>query len=86
MDASITFKHSEDQNSNHKFSVQCHKQHNFPNMALKPGPVPQVFVLDRVLEEDGITGDQYGPYDEEFIAEERDRQQYDKVMHTFKRC
>ena len=43
-------------------------------------------MLDRVLEEDGITGDQYGPYDEEFIAEERDRQQYDKVMRTPKRC
>lgn len=33
----------------------------------------KVFVLDRLLEEDRITGDQYGPYDPEFVAEERDR-------------
>ena len=41
--------------------------------------VAQVFVLDRVLEEDGITGDAYGPYDAEFVAEERERAQRDKV-------
>ncbi len=39
----------------------------------------QVFVLDRVLEEDGVTGDAYGPYDADFVAEERERLQRDKV-------
>ncbi|CAL8463424.1 g2958 [Coccomyxa elongata] len=38
----------------------------------------KVFVLDRVLEEDGITGDAYGPYDAEFIQEERERIARDK--------
>ncbi|KAK9917929.1 hypothetical protein WJX75_009711 [Coccomyxa subellipsoidea] len=33
----------------------------------------KVLVLDRVLEEDGITGDAYGPYDPEFVQEERER-------------
>ena len=33
----------------------------------------QVLVLDRLLEEDGITGDAYGPYDADFVAEERER-------------
>ncbi|CAL5223679.1 g6230 [Coccomyxa viridis] len=33
----------------------------------------KVFVLDRVLEEDGITGDAYGPYDMDFVVEERQR-------------
>ncbi len=41
----------------------------------------KVFVLDRVLEEDGITGDAYGPYDAEFIQEERERIARDKVYH-----
>ena len=39
----------------------------------------KVLVLDRVLEEDGLTGDQYGPYDPEFVAEERDRLKHRKV-------
>lgn len=40
----------------------------------------QVFVLDRVLEEDGITGDAYGPYDAVFVAEERERVAREKVL------
>ena len=39
----------------------------------------KVLVLDRVLEEDGITGDAYGPYDPEFIQEERERIAREKV-------
>ena len=39
----------------------------------------QVFVLDRLLEEDGVTGDQYGPYDPAFVASERERVRQDKV-------
>ena len=39
----------------------------------------QVFVLDRLLEEDGVTGDQYGPYDPDFVVSERERQRRDKV-------
>lgn len=40
----------------------------------------QVFVLDRVLEEDGVTGDAYGPYDADFVAEERARVSREKVL------
>jgi hypothetical protein len=39
-----------------------------------------VFVLDRVLEEDGITGDAYGPYDADFVVEERQRVAREKVL------
>lgn len=39
----------------------------------------QIFVLDRVLEEDGITGDAYGPYDTDFVVEERQRVAREKV-------
>ena len=39
----------------------------------------QVFVLDRVLEEDGITGDAYGPYDPDLVDEERRRVAREKV-------
>ena len=42
--------------------------------------LPQVFVLDRVLEEDGMTGDAYGPYDADFVAEERERVAQEKVL------
>ena len=38
-----------------------------------------MFVLDRLLEEDGVTGDQYGPYDPAFVASERERLREDKV-------
>ena len=37
-------------------------------------------MLDRVLEEDGMTGDAYGPYDAEFVAEERERVAQEKVL------
>ena len=36
-------------------------------------------MLDRLLEEDGVTGDQYGPYDPAFVASERERLREDKV-------
>ncbi len=39
-----------------------------------------MFVLDRLLEEDGVTGDQYGPYDPEFVVSERERLRRDKVL------
>jgi hypothetical protein len=39
----------------------------------------KVLVLDRALEEDGITGDQYGPYDPDYVKEERKRTQSEKV-------
>ena len=42
----------------------------------------QVFVLDRLLEEDGVTGDQYGPYDPEFVVSERERLRRDKVRSS----
>lgn len=42
--------------------------------------VPQFLVLDRLLEEDGVTGDAYGPYDPDFVEEERDRLAQDKVL------
>lgn len=41
--------------------------------------MPQFLVLDRLLEEDGVTGDAYGPYDPDFVEEERDRLAQDKV-------
>ena len=39
----------------------------------------QKYVIDRILEDDGVTGDQYGPYDEETIKEERQRLKGEKV-------
>lgn len=36
-------------------------------------------MLDRLLEEDGVTGDQYGPYDPAFVESERERVRQDKV-------
>ena len=56
-------------------------------MVLLTLPLPQVFVLDRLLEEDGMTGDAYGPYDPEFVAEERQRVAREKVLfHTPYSC
>lgn len=40
----------------------------------------QVFVLDRLIEDDGVRGDEYGPFDKETAAEERSRLQRDKVL------
>ena len=37
-------------------------------------------MLDRILEEDGITGDAYGPYDPDFVVEERQRVAREKVL------
>lgn len=39
----------------------------------------QKYVIDRLLEDDGATGDQYGPYDAEHVKEERDRIKRQKV-------
>ena len=39
----------------------------------------QIFVLDRVLEEDGVTGDAYGPYEAGLVAKERERVAREKV-------
>lgn len=39
----------------------------------------KVLVLDRVLEEDGITGDAYGLFEPEFVKEERERVKREKV-------
>lgn len=38
----------------------------------------KVLVLDRILEEDGITGDAYGPYDPEYVEDERARRKEEK--------
>lgn len=38
----------------------------------------KVLVLDRILEEDGITGDAYGPYDPEYIEDERARRKEER--------
>lgn len=38
----------------------------------------KVLVLDRILEEDGITGDAYGPYNPEYIEDERARRKEEK--------
>ena len=40
----------------------------------------QIFVLDRVVEEDGVTGDAYGPYEKEQVAKERERVAREKVL------
>ena len=40
----------------------------------------QILVLDRVLEEDGVTGDAYGPYEKELVAKERERVAREKVL------
>ena len=39
----------------------------------------QKYVIDGILEDDGATGDQYGPYDPETIKEERQRLKQRKV-------
>ena len=39
----------------------------------------QKYVIDRVLEDDGVTGDQYGPFNPEHIKEERERLKQSKV-------
>lgn len=39
----------------------------------------QKYVIDRLLEDDGATGDQYGPYDADHIKEERERIKRQKV-------
>jgi len=36
-------------------------------------------VIDHILEDDGVTGDQYGPFDAETIKEERQRLKGEKV-------
>lgn len=48
-------------------------------LAVRDHAPAQVFVLDPLLEEDGVTGDQYGPYDPAFVASERERLRDDKV-------
>lgn len=40
----------------------------------------QVFVLDRLIEDDGVRGDEYGPYDKETVSEERARLEREKVL------
>ena len=44
----------------------------------------QILVLDRVLEEDGVTGDAYGPYEKELVAKERERVAREKVLPPLK--
>lgn len=39
----------------------------------------QVFVLDRLIEDDGIRGDEYGDFDKEVVSEERARLKRTKV-------
>ena len=48
----------------------------------------QKYVIDRILEDDGVTGDQYGPYDAETIKEERQRLKGEKVCDQgcFRHC
>ena len=36
-------------------------------------------MIDHILEDDGVTGDQYGPFDAETIKEERQRLKGEKV-------
>jgi hypothetical protein len=43
----------------------------------------KIWVLDRVLEEDGVTGDAYGPFEPDFVQEERARIKRDKVRACF---
>lgn len=44
----------------------------------------QVFVLDRLIEDDGIRGDEYGDFDKNTVAEERARLKREKV--TTRHC
>lgn len=46
----------------------------------------QKYVIDRVLEDDGATGDQYGPYAPEHVKEERERLKKQKVGLHCRRC
>lgn len=39
----------------------------------------KLLVLDRVLEEDSVTGDAYGPYDADLVERERKRLRVEKV-------
>ena len=39
----------------------------------------KLLVLDRMLEEDGVTGDAYGPYDADLVERERARLRVQKV-------
>jgi hypothetical protein len=39
----------------------------------------QVFVLDRLIEDDGIRGDEYGEFDKAVVTEERARLKREKV-------
>lgn len=39
-------------------------------------------MLDRVLEEDGVTGDAYGPYDPDFVEDERERLAEEEVRFS----
>ena len=39
----------------------------------------QVFVLDRLIEDDGIRGDEYGEFEKTVVAEERARLKREKV-------
>lgn len=49
-------------------------------MCLFDGQVAfKLLVLDRVLEEDSVTGDAYGPYDAEHVKEERARLRVQKA-------
>ncbi|DBA84015.1 hypothetical protein WJX77_008857 [Trebouxia sp. C0004] len=43
------------------------------------------YVIDRILEDDGVTGDQYGPYDAETIKEERQRLKGEKARAKARR-
>ena len=40
----------------------------------------KLLVLDRVLEEDSVTGDAYGPYDADLVERERKRLRVEKVQ------
>ena len=58
-------------------------------LATMPWRGLQKYVIDRVLEDDGVTGDQYGPYTPETIKEERERLKIDKVRPrnaVFEQC
>lgn len=39
----------------------------------------KIFVLDRLIEDDGVRGDEYGPFDKETVAEERARLKREKA-------
>ena len=40
----------------------------------------QIFVFDRLVEDDGVRGDEYGPFDPLTIKEERERLAADKAI------